>query len=375
MWEFLGMKKFLLFLLAFKLFYSPWLALGQEVLVYEVSFSHMETAGGWVAAEKGFYGKVKVEEVQGEPGISPIQKVITALKAGNIAFGNDYPENIIRVREKEGIDLVAVSVDFQASAMRIISWKPIKSAKDIKGDFGIWIGYDAKAKCVVGKGWEKQFTIQNQGGDIKPWLARNWPLASAMVYNELITAQREVRKMGKTFYTIDYKDLGIDWMDNVLFTTEEVIKKYPDIVQTLVAGRYRGFQWAFGNPKETFEILKRANEGLDPFVGAQAPDLTMGKEAPLRVNPEPLGLSSGRRQAPAFELGSRRVDFVREIDAIGPLKALMITPDTKKQGLGYINPKKWENVAKDMFRAGLLDKMPDVKKVYTEKFPSGILPK
>ena len=305
-------------------------ATAQEIILYEACSIHMESAGGWVAAEKGFYGNVKVKEIQGGPGISPIQEVIAALGTGDIAFGVDYPENIIRTREKEGIDLVAVSIDFQASALRIISWKPIRSAKDIKGDFGIWIGYDAKAKGVVGKGWEKQFTIQNQGEDLKPWLTRTWSLASVMIYNELITVQREAKKMGKTFYTVDYKDLGIDWMDNVLFTTGEVVKKYPDIVQTLVAGRYRGFQWAFENPKETFEILKRANEGLD---------------------------------------------FVREMDAVGPLKALMITPDTKKQGLGYINPKKWENVAKDMFRAGLLNKMPDVKKVYSDKFPSGVMPK
>ena len=167
---------------------------------------------------------------------------MTAVRGGNIAFGNDYPENVLRAREKEGIDLVAVSVDFQNSAMRIISWKPIKSAKDIKGDFGIWIGYDAKAKCAVGKGWEKQFTIQNQGGDIKPWLTGNWPLASAMTYNELITAQRETKKMGKTFYTIDYKDLGIDWMDNVLFTTEEIIKKHPEVVQAVVDRKVQGIQ-------------------------------------------------------------------------------------------------------------------------------------
>jgi hypothetical protein len=57
------------------------------------------------------------------------------------------------------------------------------------------------------------------------------------------------------------------------------------------------------------------------------------------------------------------------------MKALMITPDTKKQGLGYIQPKKWESVAKDMFKAGLLEKMPDMKKVYIEKFPSNIMPK
>jgi NitT/TauT family transport system substrate-binding protein len=330
--EGINMKRLFLCLMWVTLVSLPCHAIGQEkeAIVHEAWFVHMESAGGWVGMDKAFYGKVKVKEVQGGPGISPIQKVVAAVRAGNIAFGNDYPENIIRAREKEGIDLVALSVDFQTSAMRIISWKPIKSAKDIRGDMGIWIGYDAKAKCAVGKGWEKQFTIQNQGGDIKPWLAGAWPIASAMTYNELITAQREMKKMGKTFYTVDYKDLGIDWMDNVLFTTEEIIKKYPDVVQAVVTGRYKGFQWALGNPKETFEILKKINEGLD---------------------------------------------FAHEMDAVAPMKTLMITPDTKKNGLGTILPKKWENVARDMFKAGLLEKMPDVKKFYTEKFTSGVIPK
>ena len=330
--EGINMKRLFSYLMWVMLISLPCHAIGQEkeAIVHEAWFVHMESAGGWVAMDKAFYGKVKVKEVQGGPGISPIQKVVAAVRAGNIAFGNDYPENIIRARDKEGIDLVALSVDFQTSAMRIISWKPIKSAKDIKGDMGIWIGYDAKAKCAVGKGWEKQFTIQNQGGDIKPWLAGAWPIASAMTYNELITAQREMKKMGKTFYTVDYKDLGIDWMDNVLFTTEEIIKKYPDVVQAVVTGRYKGFQWALGNPKETFEILKKINEGLD---------------------------------------------VAHEMDAVAPMKALMITPDTKKNGLGTLLPKKWENVARDMFKAGLLEKMPEVKKFYTEKFASGVMPK
>lgn len=326
------MKKFLSYFVLLGMMGLPDYAMGQEkeAIVHEAWLLHMESAGGWVAAEKRFYGKVKVKEVQGEPGSSPIQKVIAAVRDGVIAFGIDYPENIIRGREKEGLDLVALSVDFQTSAMRIISWRPIKSSRDIRGDFGIWTGYDAKAKCAVGKGWEKQFTIQNQGEDIKTWFAGIWPLASAMTYNELITAQRETKKMGKTFYTIDYKDIGIDWMDNVLFTTEEIIKKYPDVVQAVVTGRYKGFLWALENPTETFEILKKTYEGLD---------------------------------------------FVHEMDAVAPVKTLMFTPDTKKNGLGYILPKKWENVAREMFKAGLLEKMPDVKKVYTEKFPSGVFPK
>jgi len=326
------MRRRLFYLGLWMLMGLPPCAIGQqkEIVVHEAWSIHMESAGGWIAADRGFYGKVIVKEVQGGPGISPVQAVVASAKAGNIAFGNDYPENIIRAVEKEGIDLVAVSVDFQASAMRIISHKPIKSPKEIKGDFGIWPGYEAKAKCAVGKGWEKYFTIKNQGDEIGPWLAGNWPLASAMTYNELITAQREMKKLGSKFYTIDYKDLGIHWMDNVLFTTGENIKKYPEVVQAVVTGRYKGFRWTFENPREAFEILRKTNEDLD---------------------------------------------FLHEMDAVAPLKALMITADTKKYGLGYVLPTKWEHVARDMFKAGLVEKMPDLKKVFTEKFPSGVMPK
>jgi len=52
----------------------------------------MESVDGWVAVEKGFYGKVKVKEVQGGPEISPIQKVVAAVRAGYIAFGFDCPK-------------------------------------------------------------------------------------------------------------------------------------------------------------------------------------------------------------------------------------------------------------------------------------------
>jgi NitT/TauT family transport system substrate-binding protein len=308
----------------------PFSVVAQEVYVHEASFIHMESSGGWVAAEKGFFGKLKVNQVQGGPGISPIQKVMAAIREGTIAFGTDLPENILRAREKEGIDLIALSADFQNSAMRVISWRPIRSTKDIHGNFGIWTGYEAKAKCAVGKDWEKQFTIQDQSEGIRPWLTGNWSLASAMTYNELSTAQREVKKMGKTFYTIDYRDLGMDWPDNVLFTTADIVKKVPHVVQAVVTGRYKGFQWAIQNPRETIDMMKNINEALD---------------------------------------------IRREMDAVDPMKALLLTPDTKKYGLGTINPKKWENMANAMVKAGLLEKMPDVKKVYSEKFVSGVMPK
>jgi NitT/TauT family transport system substrate-binding protein len=302
----------------------------KEAAIYEKGPLHMESAGGWAGVEKNLYGKVRVRETQGGPGISPIQRVIASVATGEIAFGVDSPEKIFRAREKGGLDLVALSVDFQNSPMRIISWIPVTSSKEIRGDFGVWKGDEAIAKCAIGKGWEKQVTFQDQGEDITLWLSGTWPMASAMAYHELILAQREVKRMGKKFYTIDYRALSVDWMDNVLFTTAEVIRKHPDVVQAIVTGRYRGFQWVFKNVRETVEFLGRDRAGLDA---------------------------------------------AREMDAVDPTRALMITPDTKTLGLGYILPKKWDNVARDMVRAGLLDRMPDIRKAYTERFPSGVLPR
>ncbi len=58
--------------------------------------------------------------------------------------------------------------------------------------------------------------------------------------------------------------------------------------------------------KHKFSCLRRkfgdqsTLRAVDPFDGAKPRLWRRGRKAPLRVNPEPLGLSSGRRQAPAF---------------------------------------------------------------------------
>jgi len=304
-------------------------AAAQEAVVHEAWFVHMESAGGWVGVEKGLYGKVKVNEVQGGPGISPFKRLLPPSEPERLPSGMTIPRILSghgKKRDRSG----GCQCGFPDERDEDHQLEPDQIRQRHQGQLWDLDRIRREGKCAVGKGWEKQFTIQNQGGDIKPWLVGQWPLASAMIYNELITAQRETKKMGKTFYTTDYKDLGIDWMDNILFTTEEIVKKYPDVVQAVVAGRYQGFKWALENPKETFEIMKKINDGLD---------------------------------------------LSHEMDAVGPMKSLLVTADTKKSGMGFIQPKKWENIGRDLFKASLLDKMPEVKKVYTDKFASNVIPK
>jgi NitT/TauT family transport system substrate-binding protein len=54
-------------------------------------------------------------------------------KGGGIALGVDYPYNVLEAREKQKLPLVVVAHDFQKSAVRLISWKELRSPRDIEG--------------------------------------------------------------------------------------------------------------------------------------------------------------------------------------------------------------------------------------------------
>lgn len=239
-----------------------------KATMIESWFIHAESIGDPVAVDKGFYkdAGLDVTVVAGGPGLSPIDRVMAESKAGKLVFGIDYPYNLLEARQKQKLPLVMLSADFQGSAMHILSWKPISKPAEITGQFATWIGYDKPIKAVVGKNWEKQLQVVNQQGDpatLGGWLAKQYNFASAMVYNEVMVAEKQAKDK---YYVYSYKDFGVDWPENVLFTTEDVLKKYPNEVKKFVQARYKGFRFAIDNPEEAGKILGKYNPNLDiPF--------------------------------------------------------------------------------------------------------------
>lgn len=304
-------------------------AQGPKVSIIEAWFIHNESMGDPVAVEKGFFAPLAVRVVGGGPGLSPIDRVMAAARAGEIVLGVDYPYNILEAREKEKLPLVVVAHDFQHSAVRLISWVPLKSPQDIKGTVATWIGYDKQIKAAIGADWQTRVKIVNQQGDpatIGAWLQKQYTFAHAMAYNEILVAEQLAK--GK-YYVYSYPDFGIDWPENVVFTTEDVIKKYPQIVQQFISGRYKGFQYAFAHHEEAANILLKYNKNLEK---------------------------------------------AHELQGMDAIHSVMVDAASRAHGLGYIDPGAWERLGGDMMRAGFYKSMPNVKAAYTTAFPSAVTP-
>jgi NitT/TauT family transport system substrate-binding protein len=304
-----------------------------KVTVIEAWFIHNESMGDPVAVEKGFYRNLglDVRVVGGGPGLSPIDRVMAESKKGTIVFGVDYPYNILDAREKQRLPLVVVAHDFQRSAVRFLSWKELRGPRDVEGTVATWIGYDKQIKAAIGPDWERRIRVVNQQGDpatIGSWLKKDYQFAHAMIYNEVLVAKRTAKER---YYVYDFPAWGIDWPENVVFTTEEIVQKHPQVVQAFVTGRYQGYKYALANRQEAVRILVQYNSNLK------------GGEA-------------------------------HELEGMDGIASIMVTDTSRRHGLGYVDPAGWQRVGRDMQRAGFYRTMPNVTAAYSTRFPSKVMP-
>lgn len=301
-----------------------------KVTVFESWFLHNESMGDIIAAERGMYkaAGLDVEVVAGGPGLSPIERTMAKAREGAIVFGVDYPQNILEAREKQRLPLVVIGHDFQHSAMRIVCWSAKSKASDFTGRFATWIGYDKPIKAVVGREGQRNLQVINQTGDpatLGGWLAKQSDCGSAMIYNELLIIERMQRagQIKDRVYVYTYPQFGVDWPENVLFTTQDIITRHPEIVQKFVTNRYRGYQWGFANMQQAAQILKKWNRNLDE---------------------------------------------AHEIAGMGPIRGIMVNPN----GYGYVSPQAWDRMVRDLMRGGFYTAAPNYRAAYTTRFPSGV---
>jgi NitT/TauT family transport system substrate-binding protein len=217
-------------------------------------------AGYYVALEKGYYKdeNLDVTIVPGGPNIVTEQQVTN----GQADFGVDWVASFLAFRDK-GLPLVDIAQIYQSSGLMLISRKSanIVNAEDLKGrSVGVWYGgNEFEFLALMDKlkyDPDKDLNVIQQGFTMDPFLAGPMDAASAMTYNEYAVVLESGVK-ADDLNVIRYNDEGVGMLEDNLFTTEDMVKNKPDLVQRFVRASMKGWQDAVANQSAAVDTVMK----------------------------------------------------------------------------------------------------------------------
>ncbi len=211
-----------------------------------------EFAGPIAAREKGFYrdAGLEVQFLEGGPDIDPV----TPVAQGDADFG--ISGSSLAVERFHGKPVVALASLMQHSAVGLLARKSagIDSVHDLVGK---------KLAITFDTAVEVDAYLKSQGivpGDYQriehfvPVEELDKGIADAIaVYtsNELFHIQSRLND-----YTLfSPRSSGIDLFGNILFTSESMIKKHPELVAAFKKATIKGWDYALKNQQEIAEII------------------------------------------------------------------------------------------------------------------------
>jgi len=220
-------------------------------------------AGLYIAQEKGYFADENLDVKLYTP-VDP-STVLQTVGAGSDDFGISYQPDLLLARA-QGVPVVSVAAIVQHPLNVVMTLKEanITRPKDLVGKK---VGYpgiplnesllDTMLKADGVKGI-KDVELVNVGFDLVPALIGKKVDACIGCYisHETIMAQNE----GYPVNVMRMQDWGVpDFYELVLVTSEDKLKKDPDVVQRLVRAMVRGYKDAKANPQAAVDTLLHAN--------------------------------------------------------------------------------------------------------------------
>jgi PAS domain S-box-containing protein len=243
-----NLKKIVLILMV--LFYSV-LSFSMEKIKVQFKWKHQfQFAGYYAAKENGYYKKNGMDvEFLEYLDKTPVEAVVS----GKADFGVAGSEIIIE--RAKGKKIVLLASIFQHSPYIFIAKKEsgIESIHEIAGKtVAIDNGASELMLYLKTEGINiKKINIVENPFDINPFIEGKIDVTAAYSTDELFHLKEHEIK-----YTVfNPRTSGIDFYGDSLFTTEEYLKKNPEIVEKFVKESIKGWKYALENKKEITEII------------------------------------------------------------------------------------------------------------------------
>ncbi|WP_375723441.1 ABC transporter substrate-binding protein [Arcobacter sp. KX21116] len=228
-----------------------------------------EFAGFYVAKEKGFYQDlgIDVQFIKYEPNINIVDKVLDK----EIDFGMTSSSLIID--KANGKDVVLIGTIFQSSPLILLALKKskINTIKDIKNKT-LMVTNDQKLFATL----QSMLTTNNMSindlnilehsFNVDDLINKKTDLMLAYITNEPFILKQKGYE-SKIFYPKDY---GFDFYEELIFTSKELVKKDPKLVENFFSATIKGWEYAFNNIDEVSKLIYKnynpQNKTLDSLI-------------------------------------------------------------------------------------------------------------
>ncbi len=244
---------FLILFLGFTLLYGGGVK-PQKVSLQLLWKNQFEFAGFYMAKEKGFYKELGIELdiKEFEYGINISDKVLK----GDADFGVGRSSLILD--KMDGKDIVLLFSTFQKSPYVLVSKKrdDLQKVSDFKNK-RIMISDDLVNMTAINammktNGIEqKDFQRFKHTFDVEDLIKDKVDLVSVYASNELYTLE----KQNIPYTLFDPADHGFNFYTDILFTSNELLKKDPKLVENFYRASIKGWEYAFEHINESVDTI------------------------------------------------------------------------------------------------------------------------
>jgi NitT/TauT family transport system substrate-binding protein len=264
-------------------------------------------AGYFVALDKGYYAdeNLDVSISPGGPDIIPEQQVTN----GQADFGVDWVASFLAFRDK-GLPIIDIAQVYQSSGLMLISKKSanINKAEDLRGkNVGVWYGgNEFEFLALMDKlhyDPDKDMNVIKQGFTMDPFLAGQMDAASAMTYNEYqVVLESGVN--ANDLNVLRYNDEGVGMLEDNLFSTEDMVRNKPDLVQRFVRASMKGWQDAVNDQSGAVDIVMKYVEPGSTTADHQARMMSEVAKLvlPTGMSPDQIGVMDANRFATTADI-------------------------------------------------------------------------
>jgi len=254
----------------------------------------IEYAGFYTAQDQGYYDAANLDvslDVLGQT--SPIDQVVS----GKAQFGLSSADNLLLARAA-GKPVVAIATIYQRSPVAFVSLaknnitKPQdfinkKVVVDLKGTTGIIYRALLASESVD----EAQVKTQPRVDYTNDALLNGQAdVIDAFINNQPV----QLKQQGYNLNVLLPSDYGIDLYANVIFTTEDMIKTQPDLVEAFVRATTHGMQRAIEDPEAATRLTVARGTNLNPTSEAESMRLALPLMNPAGSRPGMMTAESWR---------------------------------------------------------------------------------